>query len=137
VQGHRGEASCGGAARIPPAAKYNENRAFHRKTAMLAGYNHSLFQPFMRQIRYLADQWNFNGILASINELKRPYQSKNNGIRAACENRAMWSPINARYAAGERRPQWRKSIPAGACPRHFDRIAWLKAHGSLRELPTI
>jgi hypothetical protein len=43
----------------PAAWKYNENRAFHHKTAMVAEYNRSLFQLLTRQIRYSADQPNF------------------------------------------------------------------------------
>jgi len=34
------------------------------------------FSSLRDQIRYLADQWNFNGISAPINELKPPYQRK-------------------------------------------------------------
>jgi hypothetical protein len=40
-------------------AQYSENRAFRHKTATAAGYSGLLFQSLMRQIRYLADQWNF------------------------------------------------------------------------------
>jgi hypothetical protein len=64
-------------------AQYSENRAFRHKTATAAGCSGFCFSRFMRQIRYLADQWNF----APINELKPPYQPKNSRIRAGRENR--------------------------------------------------
>jgi hypothetical protein len=40
-------------------AQYSENRAFRHKTATAAGCSGFCFSRFMRQIRYLADQWNF------------------------------------------------------------------------------
>jgi len=49
-------------------AKYNENRAFCHQTATAARYNRSLFERLAQKIRYLADQWNFNGIFSPINE---------------------------------------------------------------------
>jgi hypothetical protein len=50
------------------AASYNENRAFSPQKATATGKNLSLFQPLARQIRYLADQWQINGIFSPINE---------------------------------------------------------------------
>jgi len=68
VRGHRGEAHLKGLRSHPLATQYNENRAFQHKTAMVAAHNRLLSQPLMRQIRYLADQWNINGIFSPINE---------------------------------------------------------------------
>jgi hypothetical protein len=59
VHGHRGWARLAGLSPVLLATKYNENRAFHHKTAMVPGYNCVLFHCFMQQIRYSADQWNF------------------------------------------------------------------------------
>jgi hypothetical protein len=52
----------------PAGGEYNENRAFSPQKATAIGKNRSPFQPFMRQIRYLADQWKINGIFSPINE---------------------------------------------------------------------
>jgi hypothetical protein len=41
------------------AGKNSENRVFHHQMATPTGYDPSLFQMLMKQIRYLADQWNF------------------------------------------------------------------------------
>jgi hypothetical protein len=48
-------------------------------------YNRLLFQRLTGEIRYLPDQWRINRIFPPINELKRPYQSKNNRIRTGRE----------------------------------------------------
>src|SRR5271166_2304458 len=90
--GHRGAGAprrerLAGLRRARPGAKYNENRAFSPRKAAAAGYNRSLFQLLTQKIRYLADQWKINGISPPINELEPPYQAKNNGIRAGCENK--------------------------------------------------
>jgi hypothetical protein len=61
--------------------QYNENRDFSPQNGYRGRYNRLLFQPLTQQIRYLAEQWEINGIFRPINELKRPYQPKNNGIR--------------------------------------------------------
>jgi hypothetical protein len=73
--------------RARPGAKYNEDRAFSPRKATAVGCNRSLFQLLTQKIRYLADQWKINGISPPINELEPPYQAKNNGIRAGCENK--------------------------------------------------
>jgi hypothetical protein len=78
--------SCKATAGLPLTVKCNENRAFRYQIAAAGRYNRSLFQWRTQKIRYLADQWNFNGILPPINEFKPPYQPKNNGVRAGREN---------------------------------------------------
>jgi hypothetical protein len=44
--------------------------------------------------------WRNNGILPPINEFARPYQSKNNGIYAACENGELSSLLGLEPTAG-------------------------------------
>jgi hypothetical protein len=65
--------SSGRATRRPPlTAKYNENRASRPQMVTPARYNPFLSQRLARKIRYLADQWNFNGFFPLINEFFRP-----------------------------------------------------------------
>jgi hypothetical protein len=44
---------------VPTKAKYSENRAFSRQNGRTDGFSRLLFQSVTREIRYLADQWNF------------------------------------------------------------------------------
>jgi hypothetical protein len=82
-----------------------------------------------RQIRYLADQWKINGIFSPINELKAPYQPKNNGIGANRKRRTCGHLSAVGFPDGEGRPPWQKSFSVEARPQRLDQICGLQAYG--------